>query len=250
MDKHVEQEEMGSVYLAKCLITDKGYYGRTMEDNPEDRIDSHIKDMMAGSTTDFHVALRDHGIENFVVCWLHYKSLPKSKLESYEKFYILANNAIEDGYNMNPGGGGVTNHKDETKQKISDTLKERYDSGVHGWGEESRKKLSNTWKEKAARGEHPLQQPEIVKRSSEKKSKYWKEQSKLGNNPMFDPKVREQRMGDKNPMANHEVRKKASESMKNRWKDPAYRQRVADGRAKAKAKREREKHNSQIDLID
>lgn len=154
-------EKLGSCYVSRCLVTGLPYYGITMEENPEDRIKGHINDAKKGSHLDFHKAIREHGEENFVWCWLHYKSLPKRKLELYERFYILANDAIENGYNMHPGGGGFMEHTEESKQKLS-------------------KIMSKIMSEKSANGQHPMHDPEVVSRQSKAVSKTMKDKADRG----------------------------------------------------------------------
>ena len=117
-----EGEKLGSLYVGRCLVTKEPYYGITMRDDPEKRIDQHIVDAKRGSNYDIHKAIREHGEENFVWCWLHYKSLPKRKLELYEKFYVLANDAVNNGLNMSAGGTGLLECSEESKKKISKAL--------------------------------------------------------------------------------------------------------------------------------
>ena len=137
------EEQLGTVYLIKCLINSKGYYGQTMLDNPQDRIRNHVAAARRGSNYTLHRAIRKHGWDNFIVCWLHYKSLPKHKCDSYEAFYILANDAMnpKKGYNMTSGGeGSIPNEVVREKKRIAQTGKK--------YPEESRKRMSESRKGK------------------------------------------------------------------------------------------------------
>ena len=118
-------EKLGSIYLARCIINWKGYCGQTSLEDPEIRIDQHET---ANLDTFFHRSIRKYGFDNFIFCWLHYKNIPKSKLNQYERYYIwlfdLQN--PQKGYNMTPGGDtGFSFWEDEErKEEVIHKMKE------------------------------------------------------------------------------------------------------------------------------
>ena len=116
---NLQHNRLGTIYLIYCHVNGKKYYGQTIMDNPEKRITHHICMSKKGEDKHLYHAARKYGWHNFTVCWLHYKSLPECKLDSYEKFYILANDATnrEKGYNKTDGGGGGS-LSEETKMKM------------------------------------------------------------------------------------------------------------------------------------
>ena len=100
-----KEERLGSIYIARCVINWKGYCGQTIQEY-YDRIRQHKEKSEIGKSSRFYSAIRKHGFDNFIWCWLHYKDLHESKLDQYERYYIwlfeLEN--PDNGYNMTPGG--------------------------------------------------------------------------------------------------------------------------------------------------
>lgn len=119
------KQRMGSIYLAKNLVTGKNYIGQTRQKNPLQRIREH---KMASSNNYFHNSINEHGIDNFMFCWLHFKDLPINKLSQYERYYIWYYDTKnkENGYNMTDGGEISPMHDPEIRKKhkqvMSDTI--------------------------------------------------------------------------------------------------------------------------------
>lgn len=164
-------DRKGSIYFGHCHISSKRYVGQTYQE-PEDRIDQH---KLADQDTEFHNAIRKHGFENFTFCWLHYKDLPRSKLNQYERYYIwlfdLQN--PEKGYNMMPGGDGgfhFWQDPDKREKAIAKMVKSR--SGNNHWTKKN--------PEAATKFKEVFQNPEIKEkiRESHKKRKKEKEERK------------------------------------------------------------------------
>ena len=167
------------------MINGKKYYGQTKRDNPWDRIKGHLYKAGKGKKTHLYDAIRKYGAENFKVYWLHYKCLTKEKADSYEKYYILANDARnpQKGYNMTEGGdGGDTmtgrNHTEETKQKMSNSAIGRKHT------EESKKQMSEKAKGRKRTDEHnkKIGEANIGKKHTEESKKKMSE-AKEGSIP-------------------------------------------------------------------
>ena len=106
----------GSIYLARCLVNEKGYVGQTIQD-PEQRIKDHLKTI---DNTIFHNAIQKHKPENFVWCWIRYKDVPEYLLNDLEQFFIeLFKTIYPFGYNMTTGGSINNMVIPEVRAKIS-----------------------------------------------------------------------------------------------------------------------------------
>ena len=188
------EERLGTVYLIKCMMGGKGYYGFTMLDDPWDRIKQHQYNANRGRQGRLYSAIRKYGWDNFMICWLHYKSLPERKCKSYEAFYVLANDAMnpQKGYNMTEGGRAPS-HCEETKNKIRESstgrthtekskkkISENNSRGMLGrkHTEESRQKMSKAWETR----EVP---PFYGKKHTDESRKKISDGLKGENHPMF-----------------------------------------------------------------
>lgn len=130
--------------MVKFFDQPKVYIGRTNKDDPYDRIKDHIRDMERGSTNHFHNAIRKYGVENMMVCWIHYKTVPTENIKCYERYYIWEHDSFRNGYNSTTGGDGGIRHprvieklketwsKPETKAKVSGA--NNYKN--KGWGDD------------------------------------------------------------------------------------------------------------------
>ena len=137
---------MGYIYYIKNLIDNKYYIGQTMNELSE-RWRQHKK---TGSTCRYlKNAFKKYGFENFefkLICICF-----DNDLDKFEIYYIKHyNSLVPDGYNLKQGGLGGGKHNQETKDKISKSLKGKkqiYANGIHPWvgrrhSEETKKKLS------------------------------------------------------------------------------------------------------------
>jgi group I intron endonuclease len=121
------------IYCAKNLVNGKMYVGYTTKPLSE-RIKIHLYKSRCKTNKHyfylFPQAIRKYGIENFKWEILCECSSIKECCEM-EKFYIKTINTISpNGYNLTEGGnGGIQN--DETKIKISNSLKKHYE--LNGW---------------------------------------------------------------------------------------------------------------------
>ena len=104
--KDCDQTSYGTIYMIINMINRMKYIGQTIKDLPYIRMHQHISEARNGSSTKLHQAIREFGWDNFMICWIHYRNVPKEYLSDIEKFYIHKYNTQNDcvGYNMNPGG--------------------------------------------------------------------------------------------------------------------------------------------------
>ena len=120
---------MGFIYKITNILNNKCYIGETVQLDPEMRWKKHI--ISANTTKDcpaLAAAMNKYGIDKFkfeilIICF-------DEDIFEYEKEYILKYNSQRpNGYNILDGGqyGGSrlgTHLSDETKEKISKTLKQ------------------------------------------------------------------------------------------------------------------------------
>ena len=207
------KERMGSIYLVKNLITGKCYVGQTVQD-PRERIRQHRKESENGSQKYFHVSIRYHGFDNFVWCWLHYKNLPKKKLNQYERYYIWIYGTQDNskGYNITEGGDSPS----VTAESI--------------------KKQQETMKDPDIRSKWILS----IKKGVNKPGVQEGRASKIrgDNNPLR--KNEEAIRNHLNAVSSQENKDKISQSMKELWKDSKYRERQLKTRALKRIQKQKE----------
>jgi group I intron endonuclease len=116
---------MGYIYTITNKTDNKTYVGQTVQD-VELRWKDHLK---RGSNCRYlKSAINKYGVDNFVfklVCITFDDKLDDMEIKYIEKYKSL----VPTGYNLRRGGNSGRHHT-ETKQKISDTLKMRYQNGL------------------------------------------------------------------------------------------------------------------------
>ena len=148
------------IYQAINLINGKSYIGKT-KTSLEKRKWGHLNNAKKGVKSAFYNAIRKYGEENFKFIVIDELKLHRaSVLNDKEKYYIsLFNTIAPNGYNMTKGGDGNDgsikpnlgkhlseeakerlrianlgkNHSEETKIKMSDSLKKFYGAGGKNW---------------------------------------------------------------------------------------------------------------------
>jgi group I intron endonuclease len=113
---------MGYIYSITNKINWKRYIGQTIEKNIQDRWKSHFK--QNSNCRYLKYALAKYGKENFkfeVILECDDIDLNNRELY-YMKYY---NTIVPNGYNLREAGNHGR-HNEETKRKISQTVKERY----------------------------------------------------------------------------------------------------------------------------
>jgi len=96
----------GYIYKVTCRVNGKGYIGQTTQE-PLQRWEQHKRDAQAGGKLRFHIAMFEHGVQNFdftVVDIAH----THEELNAKECKWIMAGsyNKPEFGYNGTAGGSG------------------------------------------------------------------------------------------------------------------------------------------------
>ena len=159
---------MGYIYTITNKTDNKTYVGQTIRE-----LDTRWKDHLKKRSNCRYLksAINKYGVENFVfklVCITFDNMLDDMEIQYIQKHNCL----VPNGYNLRLGGNSGR-HNAETKQKISESLKKRYDSGLiprnqlgKPLSEITKKKLSEAHKGKK------LSQETINKRSiSRRKNK-------------------------------------------------------------------------------
>ena len=116
---------MGYIYTIKNMTDKKIYVGQTIQD-VESRWKDHLK---KGSNCRYlKSAINKYGVDNFefkLVCITFDNQLDDMEIKYIEQYNCL----VPNGYNLRLGGNSGRHHA-ETKQKISDTLKRRYENDI------------------------------------------------------------------------------------------------------------------------
>lgn len=143
---------MGSIYMITNKLNNKKYIGQTKRDDVQTRFKEHLYSAYHAKSN-FHLynSMRKYGIENFELTILK-TDLTENELDEWEIYYIGMYDTLENGYNNTAGGGGVRcyHHTQETKNKISKSIKEHPER----YTEERAKKISYALKGKKLTEEH------------------------------------------------------------------------------------------------
>ena len=140
-------EEVGIIYGWYNNLTDMWYIGQTIDE--ECRFKRHIYYAINKKDNNrFHNALRKYGLENWVYCVLEDNVL-KENLNMRETDWIEYYDSFYSGYNLTSGGDTNVIISEETRRKLSNSLKGRnvWNKGKHHT-EETRRKISESSKGK------------------------------------------------------------------------------------------------------
>ena len=140
-------EEVGIIYGWYNNLTDMWYIGQTIDE--ECRFKRHIYYAINKKDNNrFHNALRKYGLENWVYCVLEDNVL-KENLNMRETDWIEYYHSFYSGYNLTSGGDTNVIISEETRRKLSNSLKGRnvWNKGKHHT-EETRRKISESSKGK------------------------------------------------------------------------------------------------------
>lgn len=131
------------VYCIKNQINNKVYVGVTSKTIGQ-RFSWHLRDCRVGKSKKLYDAMRELGIENFYIELL--TECDKSNVKQLEEHYINLFDSYKSGYNGSKLSGGVHEHSQETRKKLSEKSTGRVLSS------ETRQKISNsskiTWSKK------------------------------------------------------------------------------------------------------
>jgi group I intron endonuclease len=111
------------IYGIHNTITDKWYIGKTTK-HVDERFTEHKTGLIKSRHTNKHLqsSYNKHGMDAFKFVPLG-SARHEIELNELEKIFISFYNSFENGYNLTTGGDGGWSHKEETKTKISNTLK-------------------------------------------------------------------------------------------------------------------------------
>lgn len=198
------------IYRTINMVNNKFYIGKDTKNNPN----------YLGSGKLLQRAIQKYGRENFKKEILEYCD-NKKLLNEREIFWINHTNAKINGYNIADGGHGGNTYTEETKEKVSKLLKNRYISP------ETKKKRQITRSKNPEKYKLSEERKKIIgdqhrgKSISEKQKKLVSERMKNFQNyssKFIDMQKGENKRGNKSPMWNKtvsiETKKKQSESHK------------------------------------
>ena len=136
------------IYQIRNLVNSKVYVGKTRD--VDLRFQQHIESSVSGDERHLYASMRHYGIENFVVDVLEENLHSEEAANEQERAWIRKLNSFDRrfGYNLTPGGDGVTKHRDETRAKMS-----KSHLGKHP-NHETRKKMSQSQKGRIFSDEH------------------------------------------------------------------------------------------------
>lgn len=125
---------MGCVYVITNKVNGKQYVGKTIE-GVEARWREHCLSAKRGSLHGIHRAIRKYGADAFVVEVLE-TSEDNNFLLEREVYWIATLETYKRGYNMTPGGEGLTGqsgrpHTQETRRKLSAAVKRWLSENPH-----------------------------------------------------------------------------------------------------------------------
>lgn len=113
------------IYIVTNLITGKQYVGQTKR-SIEFRLSEHIATAKLNKYNNrFYNAINKYGEDNFKIELLEDNIATLEEANERERFWINYYDTYNNGYNSTIGGDGVPeyHHLEETKQKISKSLK-------------------------------------------------------------------------------------------------------------------------------
>lgn len=125
----------GVIYCFTNKVNGKKYIGQTVDLKYRKR--KHFNTMFHPQYA-FSFALKKYGQENFDLAVLH--NCTVEFLDFWENYYIRTFRYLGlTLYNLNDGGNGTPNPSEETRQKISESLRGNKRASNRKWTEEERK---------------------------------------------------------------------------------------------------------------
>lgn len=133
------------IYRATNTRNGKAYIGLT--EDLHKRKTEHLCLANRGYQYHFHKAIRHHGFDSFV--WETLEKCDSRDAAAQREVELIAeHDTFNNGYNGTEGGHGgfKARHTDETKRKISETLRGRFKGKLN---QETRQKMSKSAKRRA-----------------------------------------------------------------------------------------------------
>ena len=120
--------DLGLIYSITHTSSGRKYIGKTTKTLHRRRY-NHIRDMLHGSTTAIHSAMRKYGLDAFKWEVLE-DEVPIEQLFLREVAWIDECNSYKNGFNETHGGDSQGySHSKETKQQLSQIAKQRLEDG-------------------------------------------------------------------------------------------------------------------------
>ena len=223
------------VYKTTNTINDKIYIGVHGSEDIEN-------DDYTGSGTAFKEAIEYHGVENFNREILFEFDTMEEALKEEKSIVTKEFIEYETNYNLAVGGQGPPNVNSQTRQKMSESAKKRFqDPEQYDILVENRKKNAVdpvVLKKISEANKKAWKDPEYRKRATEairersKDPEYRKGMSERTKKLWQDPEYREKmsRRDQENKKKSPEHKRKLSEAAKRQWQDPEFRKRFFKGR--------------------
>lgn len=132
---------MRYIYLIRNLVNHKVYVGQTC--NPSRRRSGHFSNTKKQIDHPFYRSIQKHGVENFSFEVI--EECSDDQIDDREIYWITYYDSCnrEFGYNIEPGGRGITN---KTRKKLSDVLKGNKYCVGRAATQETREKLKKCWR--------------------------------------------------------------------------------------------------------
>lgn len=202
------------IYRIKNKENNKIYIGQTTR-SIEERWSGHCSSASKETNNLFHNAINKYGKDSFEVEELA-KADNQQQLDELEKFYIQSNNSLHpNGYNLKTGGSNGVIYSDKSKNKMSQA---KLGSNIP---ENTKQKISKSHKERWNSDDGTLS-----KHRSHTSKKAWKDQR-------YREKISKAR---KEYWSDESNKEKASKRGKEMASDPNYIDKVSKGVKKALSK--------------
>lgn len=200
-------------YIYSLTNKKTGHFYIGQSKNPISRLRSHKNTALHGSKTKIHNAMRSYGFDCFYLSIL--ASAPtRDLINILEKQYILIYDTIKNGYNICPGGEGISS---EMASKILASKEAR---------EKTSKRAKKMWENKELR----------ERRIKEMKEGWTPEKrliaSKKGKEAWTEERINNQKERVNSLWEDKEYIKKQSEAKKKHWSDPEYRKKMCESSKK------------------
>lgn len=230
---------MHYIYSITNKKTGHIYIGQSI--NPVSRLRSHKSAASSGSKTKIHNAMRSYGFDSFYLSVLA-EAPTRDLINILEKQYILIYDTIKNGYNICPGGEGISSEmaskifsRKDVRDKTSERSKKMWENKEfrekrikemkESWTPEKRefvsKKIKESWTQERIDNQTKIvntlwEDKEYIKKQSDAKKKHWA-------NPEYRKKMcaSSKRTSDPVFLKNLAI---------NNWKDPERAKRMSQGR--------------------
>lgn len=228
-------------YIYSLTNKESGHVYIGQSKNPTSRLRSHKSSVLHGSKTKIHNAMRSYGFDCFSLSVL--ASAPtRDLINILERQYILIYDTIKNGYNICPGGEGISSEmasaifsRKDVRDKASERSKamwkdenfrkKRIEEMKKNWTPEKRriaaKRISESWTEERINKQKKRvndlwMDKEYIKKQSDAKKRHW-----------ADPEYRQKMCASSKRTSDPIFLKNLAI---NNWKDPERAKRMSQGR--------------------